>query len=435
MPDLVGHSYPSPPDDSADTPIPEAHDGVDFTAAVAHRSLPAATLPDHQPPYILLITDDRGFGQQVTAALDRLGYRTTMIQTADPAVATSRCASERPDLVLLNIDALSLGGIGLSRRLKGDTPGLRVLTLVHSHELEAAREEAAISGADAVYGLLDLPMQLGEVVKGLIERKALESEKAPIEPARSLQDRIRTEAKAFDFSALLDGVAATTAQPAQPTPAAPEMESDIPHHPWLEETELRRITPVSGQPSNRRKLKPALFALAGIAAVALPVLLLNSGVMQSTGEVNAISSVPSTPDINLTARKGMPHPPLTPGARKDQPQPDGDIPRDAQEKVFAAYGMPPTVAQQYVVVRLIPAGIGGTMDPWNLFPTTPWFADLKSRLDKKLVDLVASGQMTAAQAEAELKDDWVKATHRYYIRNYGIPNPNEAREKENSLKW
>jgi CheY-like chemotaxis protein len=432
MPDLVGHSYPSPPDDSADSQIPKANEGVDFTAAVTHRTLPTATLPDHQPPYILLITDDRGFGQQVTAALDRLGYRTAMIQTADPAVATSRCASERPDLVLLNIDALSLGGIGLSRRLKGDTPGLRVLTLVHSHELEAAREEAAISGADAVYGLLDLPMQLGEVVKDLIERKALESEKAPIEPARSLQDRIRTEAKAFDFSALLDGVAA---QPAQPTPTAPEFESNSPDHPWLDEKELRHGLPLPVKSPGRRRLKPVLFALAGIAAVAVPIYLLNSGLMQPAGEVNAISTAPSTPDINLTARKGMPYRPLTPGERSDQPQPDGDIPKDAQEKVFAAYGMTPTVAQQYVVVRLIPAGIGGTVDPWNLFPTTPWFADLKSRLDKKLVDLVASGQMTAAQAEVELKDDWVKASHRYYIRNYGIQNPNDAREKENSLKW
>ena len=39
------------------------------------------------------------------------------------------------------------------------------------------------------------------------------------------------------------------------------------------------------------------------------------------------------------------------------------------------------------------------------------------------------------QAEKDLKTDWVEATHRYHIRNYGLNDPRAAAETQAKLKW
>ncbi len=413
--------------------------GLSDSAVV--RQAPVDTQMDHhENPYILLITDDKVFGEHVTHALDRLHYRTAMLYTSDPAVAISRCAAERPDLAMLNVDSLSLGGISLSRRLKADTPDLKVLSLVHGHELEAAQREAEVSGSDAVCGLLEVPLQLGAIVRELLERRIEEKEAATPEPVMTLQDRIRSEASVFDFSALLDGVRTENGTAADSTTFAftPEPEPMVaaaeppPRAEASREKAIIRKRP-------RRPAKPALVAILGIAAVALPIYLLNTGVLQSDNEVGAGQNVPSKPDINLTVRKGLPFPPITPGERIPVGGPnywlEAPITDEVKQKVFSAYGIGPVEAQSYVIIRLIPVELGGTENPANLFPTTPWFHGLKSRLDRRLVELVKGGQLTIQQAESELKDNWVRASHRYYIRNYGIDDPDKARQKEDQLKW
>ena len=133
-------------------------------------------------------------------------------------------------------------------------------------------------------------------------------------------------------------------------------------------------------------------------------------------------------------RKGLPDPTLTPGDRDSKPNKRTVLPPATQKKVLEAYGVPPGDSQ-FVVCRLIPPEIGGTNNAANLFATTPWFANLKARLDSKLVQLVQSKQITADQAVSDLKGNWVKAAHKHYVRNYGEGTKAGAKQKEDQIRW
>ncbi len=133
-------------------------------------------------------------------------------------------------------------------------------------------------------------------------------------------------------------------------------------------------------------------------------------------------------------RKGLPDPALTPGERDSKPHKRSNVPPAAQKQVLDAYGVPPGDTR-FVVCRLIPPEIGGTNNTPNLFATTPWFANLKARLDSKLVQLVNSKQITPDQAVADLKSNWVKAAHKHYVRNYGEGTKAGAKQKEDQLRW
>jgi hypothetical protein len=90
---------------------------------------------------------------------------------------------------------------------------------------------------------------------------------------------------------------------------------------------------------------------------------------------------------------------------------------------------------RYVISHLIPASLGGTNDPKNLFPQTVWFANLKHRLDLFFEKQVQDQQITPRQAHGELTSNWIQAVHAHYIRDYGLTDPNESRKKEDALHW
>src|SRR5688572_23001658 len=85
-------------------PLTEECRDSGLPASAVVRQAASVDTDMHQSPYILLITDDKVFGEHITHALDRLQYRTAMLYTKDPAVAISRCAAERPELAMLNVD-------------------------------------------------------------------------------------------------------------------------------------------------------------------------------------------------------------------------------------------------------------------------------------------------------------------------------------------
>jgi hypothetical protein len=132
--------------------------------------------------------------------------------------------------------------------------------------------------------------------------------------------------------------------------------------------------------------------------------------------------------------KGLPDSALTPGERSAKPNKRVSINPAVAKKVLESYRIAPGDPRSEVC-RLIPPELGGTNNPANLFVTTPWFAGLKARLDEKLVQLVASKRITPEQAEADLKTNWVKASHKYYVRNYGEGDAATAKKKEDSLRW
>src|SRR2546421_117633 len=178
-----------------------------------------------------------------------------------------------------------------------------------------------------------------------------------------------------------------------------------------------------------------------IGAAALGITILagckaqTSGISPAPEPPSALASVQpaaATAAPGAGDRKGLPDPSLTPGERESHPNKREDIEPAVQEKVLKAYG---ASSGQQVVCRLIPPEIGGTSNPPNLFVTTPWFSNLKSRLDQKIVELVASKQLTAEQAEEDLKSNWVKAAHKYFVRNYGEKTESAAHKQEESRHW
>ena len=110
------------------------------------------------------------------------------------------------------------------------------------------------------------------------------------------------------------------------------------------------------------------------------------------------------------------------------------VPEEVKQQVFAAYGLSPDEHVKQAI-RLIPAALGGTNGPKNVFPVTPWFAGLKARLDNFLVEQISAGKLTVKGAVAELTGNWIEACHRHYVRNYGEKDLEKARQTEDKLRW
>ena len=186
--------------------------------------------------------------------------------------------------------------------------------------------------------------------------------------------------------------------------------------------------------------------MAIIRGAALMILAFMAGCQSKGGGAASAPGTPAAAQTGIASpgpaavsaepvrSKGLPDPKLTPGEREPRPRKRSAITPAAQQKVLRAYGIDSGDTQP-VVCRLIPPEIGGTDSPKNLFVTTPWFAGLKARLDKKLVALVESKEITAEQAEKDLKRDWVKAAHKYYVRNYGEGDRAAAKKKEDENRW
>ncbi len=181
-----------------------------------------------------------------------------------------------------------------------------------------------------------------------------------------------------------------------------------------------------------RRLAP-IFGLVAMVALggSLAVLFL-SGAVTSGKPRRAITKPIPSPAFYLA--KGLPDPAHTPG-QSDQKTPGSVIVADVvRRRVFAAYGLNPE-DRNYVIAHLVPISLGGTDDPANLFPMTRWFGDLKVRCDKRLAELVGSREITAKQAESELKSNWVSAMHAHYVRNYGASTVAQARSEEEIRRW
>lgn len=80
------------------------------------------------------------------------------------------------------------------------------------------------------------------------------------------------------------------------------------------------------------------------------------------------------------------------------------------DQALRAYGLREDSNRE--VVRLIPATLGGTNDPENLWPISEskdLGASQKKTLDDKLHQMVCSGSIELKAAQEEVKKDWVEA--------------------------
>lgn len=94
-----------------------------------------------------------------------------------------------------------------------------------------------------------------------------------------------------------------------------------------------------------------------------------------------------------------------------------------KRQVFAAYGVVPERGERFEIDHLVPLELGGANDRRNLWPQPwagPWTAGQKDRLENALHRDVCAGQEPLAQAQAEIRQDWIGAYQRYYgPKDYG----------------
>lgn len=276
-------------------------------------------------------------------------------------------------------------------------------------------------------------------------------------PDPSIETRLRKgSSKDFAFDSLLDGVSTLNRQSADrrgPSEtvqlpgmaasddsllSAPEFRHSVPPPQTPHQTPL---SPETGKKNPPVPLLAGIGALVALLAIAALVVILQQGTKQQPVAKSASGAAASTAATAATATKrtpGHPDPALTPGerigvvGRADRtPRP---IPSEVRSAVLKAYGITAEDKRQ-VLCRLIPTSLGGTDSPKNLFPTTPWFSDLKTRLDRRLTQLVAEGKMSVEEAEKELTTDWIASSHRHYVRNYGENDSQAARKVEDTNKW
>ena len=109
----------------------------------------------------------------------------------------------------------------------------------------------------------------------------------------------------------------------------------------------------------------------------------------------------------------VPNPKLTPGrvARTDKER--GGVTATMERKVFARYRLPWSRRAEFKIDHLIPRELGGADSIDNLWPQSvrvrPYGADRKELLTEVLLTRIAKGQITLAQAQEDIRRDWIDA--------------------------
>lgn len=120
-------------------------------------------------PYLLLVEDEDNIAQALIFNLEMEGYRVTHVTTGAAALASF--ASERCDLVVLDLMLPDSHGIDICRQLRHQDKRLPILILTALGE-EQHRVDGLDAGAD---DYLTKPFSLGELllrVKGMLRRSA-----------------------------------------------------------------------------------------------------------------------------------------------------------------------------------------------------------------------------------------------------------------------
>jgi hypothetical protein len=136
----------------------------------------------------------------------------------------------------------------------------------------------------------------------------------------------------------------------------------------------------------------------------------------------------SDPAVAQRAYPNLPNPTLTPGAtlnvtredlcRSEYKSPAGKIPITLKRQTFDRYGLSPD-AVGYNVDHLIPASLGGSNSPKNLWPQSlsgEWNYQMKNRLERTLYKMVCREALALEKAQQEIATDWVTAYKKYIAK-------------------
>jgi hypothetical protein len=109
----------------------------------------------------------------------------------------------------------------------------------------------------------------------------------------------------------------------------------------------------------------------------------------------------------------LPNPKLTPGRVAERDKDRGGVTVAMEQKVFARYRLRWERRGQFKIDHLIPLELGGADTIDNLWPQNlhakPYGPDRKELLAEVLLKKIASKQMTLAQAQEEIRRDWIDA--------------------------
>jgi hypothetical protein len=109
----------------------------------------------------------------------------------------------------------------------------------------------------------------------------------------------------------------------------------------------------------------------------------------------------------------LPNPELTAGKGAKRDKDRGGVTLKMEHRVFARYHLPWSRRAEFKLDHLIPLELGGADTINNLWPqnigTRPYSAERKELLTEALLARVRAGQMTLAQAQEEIRRDWIDA--------------------------
>ena len=109
----------------------------------------------------------------------------------------------------------------------------------------------------------------------------------------------------------------------------------------------------------------------------------------------------------------LPNPKFTPGRVAERDKDRRGVTVAMEQKVFARYRLPWARRGQFKIDHLIPLELGGADTLDNLWPQSlrvkPYGADRKELLTEVLLTKIARRQMTLAQAQEEIRRDWIDA--------------------------
>lgn len=107
----------------------------------------------------------------------------------------------------------------------------------------------------------------------------------------------------------------------------------------------------------------------------------------------------------------LPDPLLTPGKVARNGQDRQAVTQEMERRVFSLYRIPWRRRPEFKIDHLIPVELGGADTIDNLWPQSlsikPYNARRKEYLTRQLLVLVAAGKMTLAQAQNEIREDWI----------------------------
>jgi hypothetical protein len=109
----------------------------------------------------------------------------------------------------------------------------------------------------------------------------------------------------------------------------------------------------------------------------------------------------------------LPNPKLTPGKVAEHDKDRSGVTARMEQKVFARYRLPWSRRTEFKIDHLIPLELGGADTIDNLWPQSlrikPYGADRKELLTEVLLERIRTGRMTLAQAQEEIRKDWIDA--------------------------